>query len=93
MLLKRYWFRVLEIFKVKTSKLNLSQNGEIFRTKANCLRICQKGPIAVVYPDAVWYHSCTQSVLEKIITEHLVKGKIVTEYVLFQDNEHDPHDN
>jgi (2Fe-2S) ferredoxin len=67
--------------KLKELKLNEGPN-KIHRSQAHCFGICEGGPLAIVYPEGVWYCHLDNQKVDKIIQQHLIEGKPVEECMM-----------
>lgn len=63
----------------------LSGPGKVRVNKSGCLDRCAGGPVAVVYPEAVWYTFVDREDIDEIVASHLVGGKVVDRLLLPPD--------
>ena len=70
---------------LKAAKDMLGKQAKVIkRSKVSCLGQCKYGPVFIVYPDGVWYRCPNKKALQRIVDEHIIGGKVVNDYVLFE---------
>ncbi len=77
---------VMEVFKTELANNKLENEVKLVQT--GCFGLCAEGPIVIVYPEGAFYSKVTKEHVSKIVSEHLLKGRIVTE-LLYHDSVHD----
>lgn len=82
--LKSWQYLKLRLKELGIDQPSAEYNTCVFRTKADCLRVCCDGPILLVYPDGIWYRHATPEVIELIIQQHLLKNQLVEEYIFYR---------
>jgi (2Fe-2S) ferredoxin len=82
--LKSWKYLKTRLKELGLDRPNQERTTSVFRTKADCLRVCCDGPIMLIYPDGTWYRHATPEVIEKIIQSHLINDEIVEEYLFHQ---------
>lgn len=73
--------KIFENFKKYIDEYHLEEEIKVIQT--GCFGLCQKGPIVAIYPDKIYYSHVKPEDVEKIVTEHLLQGKVVKDLELY----------
>ena len=77
-----------KFLKRRLKELKREETASIVRVRTACIGICKGGPILGVMPDGIWYGHCTPKVIDRIIEEHLMGGKLVSEFLIADQSSH-----
>lgn len=74
--------KVLKRFKKELAKARKKEGiDRALCNTMNCVKVCKKGPLVVVWPDGIWYHSVDKKALKRIVDEHIIGGQPVEKYM------------
>ena len=76
------WLRLKSLLKKFDLENPLRKEGVILRSKVDCLRVCSRGPILLIWPDGIWYGSITPEKLDIIVSQHLICGKPIKDWMI-----------